>query len=466
MARDAAAATPRTGRGLFAFRRNPQNDPIRNDLGELLRLAGPVVLARLGIMTMGLTDAIVVGRFSAVQLSYHDLGWAPTSVVLTMAVGLLIGVQVMTARYIGEGRRADTGAVLLRGLVYAFWIGMVSALAIFFLGPLFLHALGLEKDLADGATHALRVFAWSLPTYLVSVAATFYLEALSKPQPGMWAMWGANAANLVLNLLLVPGVFGLPAMGAVGAAWATFGARLVLMIWILAYIARMPEARALGVFRKPVNDKADAVAQRKVGYGAGASYFVEAGAFAGMNIVAGWLGELAVAGWAIVLNVAAVIFMAPLGLATATAVLVGRAYGARDRGGVVRGGVLGFGVAAVVGLVVALIVWPTAPLIARVYTTDPAVIAMTAAALVLCCLFFVADGVQVVVAQALRARGDIWVPTATHVLSYAVVMGPLGWWLAHPMGMSLDGIVWGVIVASLMSAGLLLGRFAMLARSL
>ena len=206
MARDAAAATPRTGRGLFAFRRNPQNDPIRNDLGELLRLAGPVVLARLGIMTMGLTDAIVVGRFSAVQLSYHALGWAPTSVVLTMAVGLLIGVQVMTARYIGEGRRADTGAVLLRGLVYAFWIGMVSALAIFFLGPLFLHALGLEKDLADGATHALRVFAWSLPTYLVSVAATFYLEALSKPQPGMWAMWGANAANLVLNLLLVPGV--------------------------------------------------------------------------------------------------------------------------------------------------------------------------------------------------------------------------------------------------------------------
>ena len=38
-------------------------------------------------------------------------------------------------------------------------------------------------------------------------------------------MWLANIANLALNLLLVPGTFGLPALGAVGGAWATFGAQ-------------------------------------------------------------------------------------------------------------------------------------------------------------------------------------------------------------------------------------------------
>ena len=53
-------------------------DLIRKDLAELMRLAWPVVFARLGIMTMGLTDALVVGQFSAVQLGYHALGWAPT----------------------------------------------------------------------------------------------------------------------------------------------------------------------------------------------------------------------------------------------------------------------------------------------------------------------------------------------------------------------------------------------------
>src|SRR5215211_606092 len=82
-----------------------RHSAVRTDLSTLLRLSGPVVLSRLGIMAMGLCDAIVVGNFSARELGYHALAWAPTSVVLTMGVGLLIGVQVMTARRIGEGRR-------------------------------------------------------------------------------------------------------------------------------------------------------------------------------------------------------------------------------------------------------------------------------------------------------------------------------------------------------------------------
>ncbi len=88
--------------------------PIRNDLTELLRLAWPVVFARIGIMTMGLTDALVVGQYSAVQLGYHALGWAPTAVVLTVGLGLLSGIQVMTSRAIGEGRMHEAGAVLRR----------------------------------------------------------------------------------------------------------------------------------------------------------------------------------------------------------------------------------------------------------------------------------------------------------------------------------------------------------------
>src|SRR5579872_5060379 len=82
--------------------------PVRTELAELLKLSGPVVVSRLGIMAMGLSDAIVVGRTSATQLGYHALAWAPTAVVVTMCIGLLTGVQVMTACRIGEGRRAET----------------------------------------------------------------------------------------------------------------------------------------------------------------------------------------------------------------------------------------------------------------------------------------------------------------------------------------------------------------------
>lgn len=437
---------------------------MRSVLSEMLRLAGPVVLARLGIMAMGLTDAVVVGRYSSEQLAFHALGWAPTATILTAAVGLLMGVQVMTARYVGEGRREQTGGVLRRGIVYAFWIGVVSTAALWLVGPLFMRSIGLEPHLAAGANRALVIFSLSLTPYLVSVAATFWLEALSRPMPGMWAMWIANAVNLAMAVVLVPGLLGFPALGAVGAAWASFGARTALMLYLLVYIWRMTEARGLGVFARPVDGHADAVEQRRVGYGAGASYFVESAAFAGMNIVAGWLGAMAVAGYTVMLNVAAVIFMVPLGLSAAASVLVGRAWGARDPGGTRRAGWTGIGVAATFGVAVALVVAPLAAPISGAYTREAALIALAAPALALYCLGVAADCSQVVAANVLRARGDIWVPTATHVLSYAVVMCPLAWLLAHPLGMGLTGVVWAIIVSSVLSAGCLAARFWILSR--
>src|SRR6516165_7883242 len=102
MSGEAAMAAPRAGAAVH---------PIRDDLRRLARLAGPVVAARVGVMTMGLTDTVVVGRYSAEQLGYLALGWAGTSAVLGSAMGLLSGVQVMASRALGEGRPDATGGV-------------------------------------------------------------------------------------------------------------------------------------------------------------------------------------------------------------------------------------------------------------------------------------------------------------------------------------------------------------------
>ncbi|MEI7933239.1 MAG: MATE family efflux transporter, partial [Alphaproteobacteria bacterium] len=68
---------------------------IRDDLRELVQLAWPVILSRLGIMTMGLTDVVVVGHYSAVELGYQALGWAPTGIIIMTGAGLLAGVQII-----------------------------------------------------------------------------------------------------------------------------------------------------------------------------------------------------------------------------------------------------------------------------------------------------------------------------------------------------------------------------------
>ncbi|MCF6396867.1 hypothetical protein L2I55_26500, partial [Klebsiella pneumoniae] len=80
------------------------------------------------------------------------------------------------ARAIGEGRRDKAGAVLRRGLAYAIWIGLASTVFLALVGPPFMHVIGLERDLADGATRALLVFSLSLTGYAMSVTASFWLE--------------------------------------------------------------------------------------------------------------------------------------------------------------------------------------------------------------------------------------------------------------------------------------------------
>ena len=438
--------------------------PPRATLGELLRLSTPVILARVGIMVMGLVDAVVVGRYSSEELAFHALGWAPTSIVLTTAVGLLAGVQIKTAQRLGEGRRGEAGAVLRRGLVYAFWLGLASTLLLALLGPPLMHALGLSPALADGSGRVLQVFAVSMLPYLLSVALSLWLEALHRPGAGMVIMWLANGVNLVLNLWLVPGSFGVEPMGAVGSAWATFGARVVLFVALAAYVLSLKEVRGLGLFRKPPREPVEEAEQRRVGYGAGGSYFVEVSAFAGMNIVAGWLGALEVAAWAIVLNTTAIVFMIPLGLSAAAGVLVGRAWGAGDMPGVRHAARLSFAVTVAATGIAALIVWPTAGWIAGAYASDAALAALAASALILAPLFFIPDGLQAVAAQALRARADVLAPTLSHIVCYAVVMLPLGWALAHPGGLGLTGVMISVIVASFLAAGFLLWRFSHITR--
>jgi MATE family multidrug resistance protein len=434
-------------------------------LGELLSLAWPVVLGRLGVMTMGLTDTVVVGRYSAEQLAWHAIAWAPTVVVLITGVGLSFGVQVMTSRYAGEGRLDLVGGVLRRGLVFGWLVGLAAGLLLAFAGPPFLKLVGLAPDLAAGAAWPLRVFSLSLPVYGLAVAATLFLEGLGRPKAATAAMWLANGVNLLVNLWLVPGHSGLPVDGAVAAAWATLAARVALVIALLVWIARLPEARAMGVFERPRDGPGAGWAQIRIGLGSGAATFVEMGAFSGMTLIMGRLGGLEAAAWSIVLSVTAMVFMPPLGVSTATGVLVGRAVGARDGAGVRRATALGLGVAAVQALVIAGLVWLCAGAIASAYVSDPAAARLAAGATALSCLFFVPDALQVVAAQALRARGDVWWPTAFHLTSYAAIMLPLGWLFAEHWRGGVAGAVWAVIVASLVSGGLLTGRCLLVERA-
>ncbi|MGZ3298480.1 MAG: MATE family efflux transporter [Asticcacaulis sp.] len=438
----------------------------RAAFAALYRLAWPVILTRVGTQLMALLDTIVVGQYDSRQLAFNTLGITLSWVPALTGMGLLMGVQVKTSHFLGANDHHRIGAVFQRGVRYALGLGLAAWLIVWLAGPAMLNLM-VRPDLAQGAAAPLRLFALSLPAFLVTVACSNFLEALGRPRDVLIATLLANGLNVVLLLVFVPAHIrfaGMEINGAVGAALATLIARSALCAGLMIYILTLKQTRDFGLLTRHPRDDQGAREQRHVGYATGASFFIEVAAFSGMTLFAGQAGEAVVAAWAIVLNFASIVFMVPLGLATGCSVLVGRAYGAGDKPGVARTGRVGFLSAAGFMSLVVLTVLAASTVIARFYTHDPGLTGVAATGLLLSCAFYIPDGLQVVAAQALRARHDIAAPTFIHYFSYGAVMLPLGYWLCVTLNLGVSGLVLAVVAASLLSGTFQTGRFLWLDR--
>ncbi|HLZ78365.1 MAG TPA: MATE family efflux transporter, partial [Sphingomonas sp.] len=170
--------------------------------------------------------------------------------------------------------------------------------------------------------------------------------------------------------------------------------------------------------------------------------------------------------YAIAMSLLGIIFTFALGISAATAVLVGRAYGRQSARGLAFCGWLGIGINSVV-MVIAGVPLALAPAgIAGLYSTDPAVVATAVPLILIIAPTMIGDGGQRVVAQALRGSHDAWFPTALHMISYAVIMVPLGWALAFGSDFGVTGLLLAIAFASFASLGILSARFAWITRAL
>lgn len=427
-------------------------------VADLLRIAGPVALARLGIIGMAIVDVIVVGQLAPDELPHQALGWAPTAVFLVAAIGLLQGVQVWAARSLGERNPQGAGVALRRGLLLGLVAGVLSALAMWAAGVNLFTVFGIGEELAAPSAPVMQILALSIPLHLLYIAGTYFLEAIKKPGISTAVMWAANLVNLALNLLWVP------EHGAIGSAWATVGARVFLSGALLAWIFFLRDGAVYGV-RKLGAPGPSYRALLAVGVAAAVSQAVEAGAFSAMTVIAGRLGAEVVAAYQILLNLMAFVFMIALGLTAATAVLVSEAVGRNAPHDATRAGWTGIGLNAIAMTIAAIAVFLFREPIGHAYTADAALAGAIAAQIWVVALVLHPDGAQVVTASALRARGDNWFPTWSHIFAYAVVMPVLGFWLAERQGMGVAGLLFAIFWASVVSAAVLLARWWALSRA-
>jgi len=428
------------------------------DLAATVRLAVPVVVVQLGLMTMGLVDTVVVGHVSAEALAAVALGNLYFISVCAGTWGLLLALDPVVAQAVGARDRVAVVRGVQRGLLLASILSVPSMLALL-PGEVVLPLVGQPAEVVPTAAVYARIVAPALPAFLAFVVLRQTLQAMARMRPIVVVIVAANVLNLVLDWLLVFGLLGLPELGAAGCAWATLVCR-VLMAAGLLVAARAELVPLLRRLDPAVLELRPLLQMVRLGFPIGVQFQLEFAAFGLIAVFMGWLGPVAMSAHQVAIVLASFTYMVPLGVAGAAAVRVGQAVGRGTPDDVRRsaGSALVCG-GSFMALCAVLLVGLPGPL-AAAFTVDPEVRALAAVLIPVAGFFQVFDGIQVVSAGVLRGLGDTRVPMVVNLAGFWVVGLPVSLLLGFRLGLGPTGLWWGLVAGLGAVAALLLARVA------
>lgn len=437
---------------------------LKRHAGQVMRLAWPATVARLGGMTLALIDIIMVGRYGTAELAYLQIASGTAiMVVLTVAIGLVIGTLIYTARAYGRGDFAECGQVWRRSMVFSLLVG-VPATFVMIPGEFLLTLAGQTPEVAAAGGRVMTVLAYGSIGHILWVASVFFLEGVERPKVGMTIALAGNLLNVALNYMLVYGHWGFPAMGAEGSAWATSILRLTMAGAIILYILTAPSLQRYRPANWSLGRWAEWRKLRHMGYANAVSMGAEVGAFAALTIFAGFLGTQSLAAFGIIFQVMAMSFMVALGFGSAGSVRVGIAAARGDADDAALAGWTALGLTFILLSVVGLLIALFSLKVTGFASSDMALIAFAAPVLAYSVLVNVIDGGQAVLSNVLRGLGETWVPTAIQSFTYIVVMLPLSYWLALGLRQGIWGLINAALAASVISVLLQGWRFHVSAR--
>ena len=418
-------------------------------------LAWPLVLAEIGWLLMGIVDTIMVAPLGPAAIGAVGAGSILFMAIMMPGFGTLLALDTFVAQSFGAGRIDECHRWLFAGVQLALILTVLLvpvAVGSVWLLPLF----GFHPEVLAELTPYMTHLVWSVAPLFAYVVFRRYLQALHVVRPIVITLIVANVVNMAANWLLIEGRLGAPALGVVGAAYATVASRIVMAIVTLLAILWNERRRPSGLHDVPFEFERWRM-WRVVTLGAPAAgqILLEVGVFAAASALAGRIAPAAVAAHQIVLNIAGFIFMIPYGIGSAAAVRVGHAVGRGDRSGARLAGWVALGLATAI-MTMSAFTFATVPeALVRIFTEDASVIRVGAAVLLIAAVFQLFDGVQTVATGALRGLGETRIPMFSNLVGHWAIGLPLGYVLCFHRGWGIEGL-WVGLALGLMLIGTVL----------
>lgn len=397
---------------------------------EIFAIAGPMILANISPALIGLVDTAVVGHLGEARyIGAVAVGAVILSFTFTALNFLRMTTTGLAAQAAGAGDATRLRTVLAQACGTALYLGALLLLVQVPLGALALRLIEPSAGVADAAWEYFAIRIWSAPAALVNFALIGWFIGLGNARAPLAMVLTANAVNIALDFILVPG-FGLAVRGV---AWASLTAEYTgaaIGLWLVVQELDRRPGRWL---------RGEILHLRSLHalFAANAALFLRTlllmFAFAFLTTMGARQTDAILAANAILVNLQYLMAYVLDGFANAAESLAGRAIGARDRQRLVSVVRECLAWTLVLALAVAIAYAAAGPLAIRIVTSVPAVIEaayrylpwMVLSPLV-CAWAFLYDGIFIGAQRAGAMFGVM-------LVAVAFVFLPV-WWLTRDFG--------------------------------
>ena len=431
------------------------------EIRRTMHLAAPVIIGQVAVFSMNFVDTVMSGRLpnKEVALAALGIGGAVWSAMLMFVIGSLMIVQPTVAQLDGAGRKKEAAAQTRQALWIAFSLAVPFWFLCYFSEPL-LTAFRIDPVIVPVSAGYLRAVSWGAPGICLVFLLRFFSEGTGYTKPTMFYGVIGALLNIPLNYVLMFGKLGAPALGTVGCGYATS-----IVIWLqflmLFFYIRMhrhydPFELMSHIERPDWSVIRDLL---KVGLPIAAAIMVEGSLFVGAALLIGRLGPVPAAAHLIAINFSALMFMIPIGLASAVSIRIGNALGREEPVAARYAGIIGFVIILFFQTISATAMFVFPGYIVNIYTDDAVVAPLAVGLLFYAAIFQYPDGLQMLAAGALRGYKDTRMPVLITIISFWIVGMTLGYYLTFNREMGPAGMWIGMIAGLTVAAGLMLLRF-------
>jgi putative MATE family efflux protein len=418
---------------------------------HLVTMTLPMIWGILAIMTFNLADTFFVGQLGVRELAAMSFTFPVVMLLTSLTIGLGAGTSSVVARAIGEGdrrrvRRLTTDSLILSFLVVA----VVSTAGIATIDPLF-RLLGAGDELLPLIADYMRIWYIGIAFLVVPMVGMSAIRATGDAKLPSLVMIGAALANILLDPLLIFGLFGLPRLELEGAALASVIARamtLVIAIYVLHGRLRMlsfarPRARVLlASWRRLLHVGLPA---------AGTNMIIPLANGVVVAMIAGF-GPDAVAGFGVATRIEAMTLVVFYAMSSIIGPFVGQNLGAGQLPRIHAAMRLSVIFCLMFGAVIAVLLGFTGEGLSRLFNAEPTVVAAAGAYLLIVPASYGAAGVVMIANAAFNGIGQPLPAVVVSLARMALLYLPAAYLGAQFIG--LEGIFAAACFANL-AAGLL-----------